>query len=110
MQQTLLVMTNLPDMPAAKAMAQQLVEQHLAACVNIMPGVHSVYRWQGALEEAGELSLLIKTTGSRYAELEAVIKAMHPYQVPEIIALPIVGGLPQYLDWIAEETKRNVDV
>ena len=110
MQQTLLVLTNLPDAGTAKAVARQLVEQRLAACVNILPGVHSVYRWQGALEEAAEVTLLVKTVSSGYADLEAAIRNQHPYDVPEIIAMPVAAGLPQYLDWIAQETNEDVDV
>lgn len=110
MLQPLLVLTNVPDAALARALAQQLVEQRLAACVNILPAVQSIYQWQGAVEQADEITLLIKTEQARYAQLEAAIKAMHPYHVPEIIALPIVAGLPAYLDWIANETKRDVDV
>ena len=71
--------------------------------------MQSVYQWQGAIEQTNEVTLLIKTVRARYAELEAAIKAMHPYEVPEIIALPIVAGLPAYLDWIAHETKKDVN-
>jgi periplasmic divalent cation tolerance protein len=110
MQQALLVLTNVPDVTTAKAIARQLVEQRLAACVNILSGVQSVYQWQGAIEEADEVTLLVKTVQGRYAELEVAIKAAHPYQVPEIIALPITAGLPQYLDWITQETRKDVDV
>jgi len=110
MQQALLVLTNVPDESLAQTIARALVEQNLAACVNIMPAVRSVYRWQGALEQADEVTLLIKTTQARYAQLEAGIKAMHPYEVPEIIAVPIAAGLPAYLDWIAAETKKEIDV
>jgi periplasmic divalent cation tolerance protein len=110
MQQALLVLTNVPDATTATAIARRLVEQRLAACVNVLPQVQSIYQWQGAIEEAGEVTLLIKTTQARYAELEAAVKAAHPYEVPEIIAIPIVGGLPKYLDWIGQETKKDVDV
>jgi periplasmic divalent cation tolerance protein len=110
MQQALLVLTNVPDVTTAKAIARQLVERRLAACVNILSGVQSVYQWQGAIEEADEVTLLVKTVQGRYAELEVAIKAAHPYQVPEIIALPITAGLPQYLDWITQETRKDVDV
>lgn len=110
MQQALLVLTNVPDESLAQTIAHALVEQGLAACVNIMPAVRSIYRWQGVLEQADEVTLLIKTTQARYAQLEASIKAMHPYQVPEIIAMPIAAGLPAYLDWIAAETKKEIDV
>lgn len=110
MQQALLVLTNVPDDGVAAAIARLLVEQRLAACVNIMPQVRSIYQWQGAVEQASEVTLWIKTTQARYAELEAAIKSAHPYQVPEIIAMPIVAGLPQYLDWIAQETKKDPNV
>ena len=106
MQQALLVLTNLPDERAGKALAHHLVEQQLAACVNCLPRVQSIFRWQGAIEPADEVTLLIKTTQTRYAELEAAIKAAHPYQVPEIIAMPIVAGWQPYLDWIEHETKK----
>lgn len=110
MQQVLLVLTNVPDTGTAQMLARTLVEQRVAACVNLMPGVQSVYRWQGTIEEASEVTVLIKTTQAHYAELEAAIQAVHPYEVPEIIALPIAGGLPRYLDWIAQETKKDIDV
>jgi len=110
MEQVMLVLTNLPDMPSAHAMARRLVEQKLAACVNCLPAVKSIYRWQGAIEEADEITLLIKTAASRYAELEAAIKGGHPYQLPEIIALPLTGGLPAYLAWVTQETEKDVDV
>lgn len=110
MQQALLILTNVPDADTAKAIARRIVEEHLAACVNILPAVQSVYRWQGEVEEAAEVTLLAKTMQSRYAELENAIRALHPYDVPEIIALPIVDGLPSYLDWIAQETKKDLDV
>src|SRR5437660_303108 len=106
----LLVLTNVPDFSAANVLAQQLVERKLAACVNLLPAVHSVYFWQGALEQSTEVTLMIKTTGERYGELEAVIQASHPYDLPEIIALPIVKGLPAYLAWIGAETKKDLNV
>ncbi|HEX2530692.1 MAG TPA: divalent-cation tolerance protein CutA [Burkholderiaceae bacterium] len=110
MTQSLVVLTNLPNLAAAQALARHLVQQRLAACINILPAVRSVYQWQGAIEEADEVPLLVKTSTSRYAELESAIKAAHPYQVPEIIALPITAGLPAYLDWIAQTTKRDLHV
>jgi periplasmic divalent cation tolerance protein len=109
MEQAIVVVTNVPDVETARRIARLLVEQRLAACVNILPAVQSVYRWQGALEEASEVSLLIKSTARRYSELEAAIKAGHPYDMPEIIALPITNGSPQYLSWVESETKKDVD-
>ena len=103
--QALLVIANCPDEACANRIALAVVEAGLAACVNLLPRVQSVYRWQGAVESASEVPLLIKTTAGRYGELEAAIRALHPYDVPEIIALPIAQGLPAYLDWLAAETR-----
>lgn len=100
----LLIIANCPDEPVANTIALALVEEQLAACVNILPRVQSVYRWQGAVESASEVPLLIKTTAGRYAVLEARLRELHPYEVPEIIALPITRGLPAYLNWLAGET------
>lgn len=100
----LLVLTNCPDADCAEAIAAALVEAGLAACVNILAPARSVYRWQGAVERADEVPLLIKTTAARYAALEAAIRARHPYELPEIVALPIDRGLPAYLRWLADET------
>jgi periplasmic divalent cation tolerance protein len=102
--QALLVISNLPDEASARALAEQLVVERLAACVNILAPCRSVYRWQGALEVAEEVPLLIKTTAARYGELEAAIRARHPYELPEIVAVPLGPGLPAYLAWVAAET------
>jgi len=101
---TLLVMTNLPDRAAAEQLAQQLVERRLAACVNLMAPCRSVYHWQGAVETADEVPVMIKTTGAQYADLQQAIVDMHPYELPEIIAVPLARGLPAYLEWVAKET------
>lgn len=103
-EETLLVLTNLPDRDAALALARALVERRLAACVNVLGGCTSVYRWQGDIEEAAEVPVLLKTRATRYAEVEAAIRELHPYELPEVVAVPIVRGLPEYLDWVAEET------
>ncbi|MFN3884262.1 MAG: divalent-cation tolerance protein CutA [Rhodocyclaceae bacterium] len=100
----LLVITNLPDDYSAHALAGALVEARLAACVNVLAPCRSVYRWQGKTENAEEVPVLIKTTAARYAALEAMIRARHPYELPEIIAVPIAHGLPEYLGWVAAET------
>ena len=104
MPESIVIISNVPDMATAQALAQALVGRQLAACVNILPGVQSVYRWQGAIEEAHEISLFIKTRRACYAAVEAAICELHPYDVPEIIALPISGGLPAYLAWLVQET------
>lgn len=100
----LLVLTNLPDRASAEALAVVLVEDRLAACVNILPPCRSVYRWQGAVEKADEVPLLIKTSEACYAALENAIRVRHPYETPEIIALPVLLGLPEYLAWVVTET------
>jgi periplasmic divalent cation tolerance protein len=110
MEQVLLVLSNLPDEASAYALARQLVEQRIAACVNILPPVQSVYQWQGQVEQATEVTLLMKTTHLRYPELESAIRNAHPYEVPEIIAVPIVAGLPAYLNWVEQETTKGIDV
>jgi periplasmic divalent cation tolerance protein len=110
MEQVLLVMTNVPDATCAEALARFVLERKLAACVNCLPGVKSFYRWQGAIEDATEVSLLIKTTAARCAELQAAILSQHPYQVPEIIALPVSQGWQPYLAWVNEETKKEIHV
>jgi periplasmic divalent cation tolerance protein len=101
----LLVLTNLPDRAAAERLADALVEQRVAACVNILAPCKSVYRWKGAVQHDDEHPLLIKTTAERYAVLEAAIRAAHPYELPEIIAVPIERGLPAYLAWVDAETR-----
>jgi periplasmic divalent cation tolerance protein len=102
--QTLLVLTNCPDQATADSIAQAVVGSRLAACVNILAPVRSLYRWQGAVESATEIPLLIKSTATAYPALEARIRELHPYEVPEIVALPITQGLPAYLNWVAAET------
>ena len=101
---TLLVLTNLPDRAAAEQLAAALIGKGIAACVNVLAPCLSVYRWKGALQRDEEHPMLIKTTAERYAALEAAIRAGHPYELPEIIAVPIERGLPAYLDWIGVQT------
>ena len=104
MSEIMLVYSTTPDEETAKKFAKELVEQKLAACVSMMPGIQSVYRWKGAVEEATEVCLMIKTTRARFQELASRILSLHPYDVPEIVALPVVEGLPSYLQWVGEET------
>ena len=103
----LLVMTNLPDRATAETLAARVVEERLAACVNILAPCVSVYQWKGAVNRAEEVPLFIKTTEERYPLLESVIRAAHPYATPEIVAIPIVAGLPEYLAWVAAETQTD---
>ena len=106
---TLLVLTNLPDRAAAERLADTLVEKRLAACVNILAPCRSVYRWKEVVQHEEEHPMLIKSTVEAYPALEAAIRAGHPYELPEIIAVPIERGLPAYLDWIAAETITSRD-
>lgn len=102
-----LVLTNAPDRDTALTIANALIDQKLAACVNVLAACTSVYRWQGQVENAEEIPLLIKTTGARYAALEAALRRLHPYELPEIIAVPVAHGLPAYLQWVADETRDS---
>jgi periplasmic divalent cation tolerance protein len=105
--ETILVISNLPDQESAETLAQLVIEQQLAACVNVLAPCTSVYRWQGKVETSPEVPVLMKTTRERYAALEAAIKANHPYELPEIIAVPVAFGLPAYLAWVAAETAKE---
>lgn len=104
MSDVLLVLTNLPDAETAGQLAQRLIEERVAACVNRLAPCTSTYRWQDAIETASEVPLLIKTTRTAYPRLEQLIREHHPYELPEIIAVPVTSGLPAYLDWVSRET------
>lgn len=95
-----LILCTCPDNQVAEQLATSLVEQRLAACINIIPGLTSIYRWQGKLEKGTEVLLLIKSTQDRYAAVESAIRQQHPYELPEIIAVTLDEGLPDYLRWI----------
>jgi periplasmic divalent cation tolerance protein len=101
---TLLVFTNAPDRTIAMRIAQTLVDERLAACVNVLGECTSVYRWEGSVETAQELPMIIKTRSARYAEVETAIRRLHPYELPEILAVPVVQGLSEYLEWVSGET------
>jgi len=101
----LLVFTTLPDRQSALDLANTLIERRLAACVNVMGECTSVYRWEGSMERAAEVPMLIKTSAARYPELQSVIRELHAYELPEIIAVPICDGLPEYLQWVAHESE-----
>lgn len=104
MDEIVIVLTNLPDRAAAARLAQELVARRLAACVNVLAECTSVYRWKGAVESATEVPVLIKTRAARYAEVEAAIRSLHPYELPEIVAVPVRHGFDEYLQWVADET------
>ena len=104
MTDAIVVLCTCPDQTSADLLCEQLLNQRLAACINQLPGVTSVYRWQGKVERATEIQLIIKSRQPLFAELERCILAHHPYQVPEILALPTSQGHQPYLDWIKQET------
>jgi periplasmic divalent cation tolerance protein len=89
----------------AEKIARALVEERLAACVNVVPGVMSVYRWKGVVEKENELMLVIKTTGERVEHLKARLLELHPYELPEVVVIPVVGGHKAYLDWLEEQVR-----
>lgn len=89
-------------MGTAEDIAKRLVSSRLAACVNIVPGITSVFEWKGAVESETELLLLAKTTGAAYPELERAVREAHPYELPEIVCVPIAAGLEGYLQWIED--------
>ena len=103
----LIVYSAFPDEASARQAADMLVENRLAACVSILPGVKSVYRWQEKIEVSGEALLMIKTTQAAYPRLESRLKGCHPYELPEILAVRAEAGLPGYLEWVEQETARN---
>lgn len=100
----ILVLTQMPDSASARSLAQALVESRLAACVSIGMPVESLYHWRGQIETAQEVPVAIKTRPDRYADVEAAIRLRHPYELPEIVAVPIVHGLAPYIAWIADES------
>ena len=106
-EQIVMVMSNAPDNASAHALSRALVNAKLAACVNIPPGVHSVYRWQGRVEDATEVTLLIKTTRRHYPQLQQALVAAHPYDLPEVVAWPLTEGYAPYLHWVAAETSPD---
>ena len=103
MNDILLVITNLPDAASAEKLARQLIEARAAACVNQLAPCSSTYRWKDKVESTTEVPLLIKTSREAYPSLEKLIRKAHPYELPEIIAVPVTAGLPAYLDWVSGE-------
>lgn len=103
----LLVLCTCPTEDIATPLARQLVDEHLAACVNLLPQMRSIYRWQGKIHCDAEVLLLIKTATERLDQLKQRLLELHPYELPEIIAVNIDSGLPRYLDWIVRETRPD---
>ncbi|MFZ6815186.1 divalent-cation tolerance protein CutA [Undibacterium sp. Rencai35W] len=104
MDKVLLVMTNVPDEAVAQAIIHSALENKLAAWVNVMPAIRSFYNWNDIPQVATEIALLIKTSEAKYTALQTLIQSIHPYEIPEIIGIPITQGLPAYLQWVLHET------
>lgn len=101
-EEVLTVFTTWPDLETARAAARALVEERLAACGNIVPGVESVYRWEGKVETGGEVLVVFKTVIGSYQMFETRLRALHPYQVPEVLAVRVTDGLSAYLRWVEQ--------
>jgi periplasmic divalent cation tolerance protein len=100
--QILLAITTFPDAETANRISQTLVEEKFAACANLMPAVHSIYRWKEKIETTGEVIVFFKTTQDRQVAFQEKLRSLHPYEVPEIVFVPVDRGLPAYLSWVAE--------
>jgi periplasmic divalent cation tolerance protein len=103
----LVVLVTAPTPERAAELARALVEERLAACGNVVPGLRSIYRWEGKVQDEAEALLVLKTTRARFAALRDRVLALHPYQVPEVLALPVEAGAERYLGWIASETAQG---
>ncbi len=101
-EEVLLVLSTFPDAATARRISRQLVEEKCAACANLLPPVESIYWWEGIVESGNETLVIFKTAAGRYQALETTLRQLHPYEVPEIIALRIEQGLPEYLRWVCE--------
>jgi periplasmic divalent cation tolerance protein len=109
MDQVMLALSTCPDEDSARRIAAALVGERLAACVNRVPGLHSTYFWNGRLQDEPEILLIIKTTAGRLAALEARLKALHPYELPELVAIPVEGGNERYLNWVRHYVQVGVE-
>jgi len=103
--QVVAVLITAPEEETARRIARALVEERLAACVNLVPGVRSIYRWQGVVEEAAEVLLIAKTHAERVAALAARVRDLHPYELPEVVTLPVSDGSEPYLRWVVSESR-----
>ena len=99
------VLITAPDRDTGTALARALVGEKLAACVNLVPGIRSIYRWEGEVEEGDEVLMVVKTRAARCEALAARVRDLHPYDVPEVIEMPVEGGSPAYLDWVRTESR-----
>jgi periplasmic divalent cation tolerance protein len=103
MSAVLILLTTFPDLDTARSVVRALVMESLAACGNIIPGVESIYRWQGKIETSAEVIVIFKTTAASADRAQARLRELHPYEVPEILRLPVADGWPPYLDWVREQ-------
>jgi periplasmic divalent cation tolerance protein len=101
-ERVLLALSTFPDAEIARRISNQLVSEHFAACVNILPSVESIYRWKEKIESANETLVLFKLSEDRQSAFQDKLRSLHPYDIPEIIFVPVTGGLPEYLQWVAE--------
>jgi periplasmic divalent cation tolerance protein len=104
-EETLVIFTTWPSAESARAAARTLIEERLAACANIVPGVESIYRWKDAIETSAEVLVIFKATMGSYPRFEARLKELHPYEVPEVVALRPTDGLPAYLRWVEDNAR-----
>jgi len=106
-EQVIIALSSCPDEVTARAVAEALVSERLASCVNRLPGMTSTYFWDGRLQNEAEILLIMKTTAARLAELEARLKVLHPYELPELVVLPVSGGNEPYLAWVRSGVARQ---
>jgi len=104
MSEVMVVLCTFPDLPQARQIATELVEKQLAACVNLVPGAESHFRWEGRVSREAEVVAIIKTGGERFGAMKRALIELHPYEVPEVLALPVAGGAEAYLGWVVRET------
>ena len=102
MAEILLALSTFPDAETARRVSNQLVSEGLAACANALPAIESIYRWKGKIESASEALVFFKVSGERQSAFQDKLRSLHPYEVPEIIFVPVASGLPEYLRWVAE--------
>ena len=108
-EQLSIILVTVPSQDVAQQLAQDVVKERLAACVNVVSGVRSIYAWEGKIERTDEVLMIIKTQSSRYDALETFIRAHHPYETPEIVEIPAGRVMPQYWQWIVKETTDTAD-
>lgn len=104
-EEVIVVLVTAPNQEVARSLARTLVEESLVACANILPGIESVYRWKGEICEDSEVLVILKTGASRLSALASRVKELHPYELPEVLALPAAGGLSAYLSWVLENSR-----